>query len=79
MFLLTVHVFKDVEDGKYLSVVGHQSQSYHVTGHHKVLQDLQRSTDHLSDSCVQGIYEKYREVIGQRDISVIYTVPMHEA
>lgn len=53
---LTVHVLEDVENGEDLPVVGHQRLARHVCRGHQVLQDLQRGADHLTVSCVQGVW-----------------------
>lgn len=56
--MLTVHVLKDVEDGKNLSVVRDQRFTHHLCWNNQMLQNLQRGTDDLSVPCVQGIWRQ---------------------
>jgi hypothetical protein len=53
---LTIHVLKDVQDWQDLTVVGQQSFAHHLRRHNQMLENLERHTDDLSVSEVQGIY-----------------------
>lgn len=57
---LTVHVLEDVENGKNLPVIGHQSLAHHVVRHHQVLQDLQGGAHHLAVPRVQGVWRTHQ-------------------
>jgi len=53
--LLTVLLFEDVEHGQYLSVVGNQYLTDHVTGGYEVLEYFQNDTQSQVIACAEGI------------------------